>query len=202
MKIVLIKYPAGNIQSVCFSLERIGVFPYITDIPEEIKIADKIIFPGVGEAQTAMKYLRKKKLDLLIPNLKQPVLGICLGLQLFCKFSEENNTNCLGIFNLKVKKFHIPLYKVKKNFLIKIPQIGWNTIHQLKNPIFKEIPENTYQYFVHSYYAPLSKYTIAQSKYIFCYSAALQKKNFYAVQFHPEKSAQSGQKILENFIRL
>ncbi|AWU44388.1 imidazole glycerol phosphate synthase subunit HisH [Blattabacterium punctulatus] len=196
MKIIIIKYPAGNVQSVLFSLERIGVDALVTDSIESIKNAEKVILPGVGEANFAMKYLKEKKLDIILSKLEQPVLGICLGMQLLCKYSEESNTNCIGIFDLLIKKFQ----SENKNY--KIPQIGWNTIDTLKGPLFENIPDGSYQYFVHSYYAPLGKYTIAKTDYIVSYSSALQKKNFYAVQFHPEKSSYVGHKILENFIRL
>ncbi|WP_185858699.1 imidazole glycerol phosphate synthase subunit HisH [Blattabacterium cuenoti] len=194
--IIIIKYPAGNVQSVLFSLERIGVQAVVTDSKKSIQNAEKVILPGVGEAHCAMKYLKEKKLDILLSELEQPVLGICLGMQLLCKYSEERGTTCIGIFDLLVKKFQSD----KKND--KIPQIGWNTIHKLKGPLFKDIPDGSYQYFVHSYYAPLGRYTIAKTEYIVSYSAALQKDNFYAVQFHPEKSSYVGHKILENFIRL
>ncbi|WP_185856928.1 imidazole glycerol phosphate synthase subunit HisH [Blattabacterium cuenoti] len=196
MKTIIIKYPAGNVQSVLFSLERIGIQAKVTDSKESIQNAEKIILPGVGEANFAMKYLKEKKLDLLLYELKQPVLGICLGMQLLCKFSEESSTPCIGIFDLFVKKFK----SIDKNE--KIPQIGWNTIQKLKGPLFENIPNGSYQYFVHSYYVPLGKYTTAKTEYIVTYSAALQKNNFYAVQFHPEKSSYVGHKILENFIRL
>ncbi|WP_185861446.1 imidazole glycerol phosphate synthase subunit HisH [Blattabacterium cuenoti] len=196
MKTIIIKYPAGNVQSVLFSLERIGVQATVTDSKESIQNAEKIILPGVGEANFAMKYLKEKKLNLLLSELKQPILGICLGMQLLCKHSEESNTTCLGVFDLLVKKFQ----SCDKND--KIPQIGWNTINKLKGPLFENVPNGSYQYFVHSYYVPLGKYTIAKTEYILNYSAALQKNNFYAVQFHPEKSSYVGHKILENFIRL
>ncbi|AEU09448.1 imidazole glycerol phosphate synthase subunit HisH [Blattabacterium sp. (Cryptocercus punctulatus) str. Cpu] len=196
MKIIIIKYPAGNVQSVLFSLERIGVDAFVTDSIESIKNAEKVILPGVGEANFAMKYLKEKKLDIILSKLEQPVLGICLGMQLLCKYSEESSTNCIGIFDLLIKKFQ------SENKNHKIPQIGWNTIDTLKGPLFENIPDGSYQYFVHSYYAPLGKYTIAKTDYIVSYSSALQKKNFYAVQFHPEKSSYVGHKILENFIRL
>ncbi|WP_185877528.1 imidazole glycerol phosphate synthase subunit HisH [Blattabacterium cuenoti] len=195
MKIIIIKYPTVNIQSVLFSLERIGIKAVITDSLESIQNAEKIILPGVGEASFAMRYLRKKKLDIILPKLKQPVLGICLGMQLLCKFSEESNTNCIGIFNLLVKKFN----HTNDN---KVPQVGWNTIYDLKGPLFDKIPNNSYQYFVHGYYVSLGKYTISKTRYIIDYSSAIQKNNFFAVQFHPEKSSYVGHKILENFIRL
>ncbi|WP_185863425.1 imidazole glycerol phosphate synthase subunit HisH [Blattabacterium cuenoti] len=196
MKTIIIKYPAGNVQSILFSLERIGVQAMVTDSKDLIQNAEKIILPGVGEANCAMQYLKEKKLDLLLSKLKQPILGICLGMQLLCKHSEERNTTCIGVFDLLVKKFQTS----DKNE--KIPQVGWNTIHKLKGSLFKNIPDGSYQYFVHSYYVPLGKETIAKTEYITTYSAALQKNNFYAVQFHPEKSSYVGHKILENFISL
>lgn len=194
MTVVVIKYPACNIQSVILALKRMGVHSLLSDQKEVIKSADKIILPGVGEAKSAMRYLRKKGLHKILPSLKQPVLGICLGMQLLCKFSEENNTNCLGVFDLSVKKFN--------NLIYKVPQIGWNTLFHLKGKLFEEIGENTFQYFVHSYYVPNNLYTIAASRYACTFSAALQKYNFYATQFHPEKSSFEGQKILKNFIKL
>ncbi|AGW86189.1 Imidazole glycerol phosphate synthase subunit hisH [Blattabacterium sp. (Nauphoeta cinerea)] len=196
MKTIIIKYPAGNVQSILFSLERIGVQATVTDSKELIQNAKKIILPGVGEANCAMQYLKEKKLDLLLSKLKQPILGICLGMQLLCKSSEESNTTCIGIFDLLVKKFQ------PNNKNDKVPQVGWNTIHKLKGSLFENIPDGSYQYFVHSYYVPLGKDTTAKTEYIITYSAALQKNNFYAVQFHPEKSSYVGHKILENFIRL
>ncbi len=196
MKTIIIKYPAGNVQSILFSLERIGVEAFVTDSKRSIQDADKIILPGVGEASFAMKYLKEKKIDILLSKLEQPVLGICLGMQLLCKFSEERNTRCIGVFDLFVKKFKT------SNHNKKIPQIGWNSIHQLKGPLFDNIPDGSYQYFVHGFYAPLGNETIAKTDYIVSYSSAIQKNNFYAVQFHPEKSSFIGHKILENFIRL
>ncbi|MDD3079512.1 MAG: imidazole glycerol phosphate synthase subunit HisH [Paludibacter sp.] len=194
MKVVIIKYNAGNIRSVLFALERIGVQALVTDDPDEIRGADRVIFPGVGEASSAMEYLRAKGLDKLICSLTQPVLGICLGMQLMCSFSEENDTPCLGIFTEKVKRF-----SETKGF--KIPQIGWNNIFNLKTHLFNGVPENTFAYFVHGYYVEACDYAIAQTDYIQTYSSALHKDNFYAVQFHPEKSGDAGQKILENFIK-
>ncbi|WP_185883085.1 imidazole glycerol phosphate synthase subunit HisH [Blattabacterium cuenoti] len=196
MKIVIIKYPTGNIQSVLFSLERIGIQAIVTNSKESIQNAEKVILPGVGEASFAMKYLKKKKLDVLLSELKKPVLGICLGMHLLCQYSEESHTTCIGVFNIKVRKFKSE-YKEHK-----IPQIGWNTIHNLRGPLFQQIPNGSYQYFVHGYYVPLVKCTIAKTEYITSYSSALQKDNFYAVQFHPEKSSFIGHKILENFIQL
>lgn len=195
MKVVIIKYNAGNIRSVLFALERLGVSAIVTDNHEEIVSADKVIFPGVGEASSAMKYLTQRGLDRLIKNLNQPVLGICLGMQLMCSFSEENNTNCLGIFDQKVLKF-----PETKGF--KIPQIGWNNVYELTSPLFEGINENEYVYFVHGYYAEKSAYTIATTNYIHEYSSALHKDNFYATQFHPEKSSIAGQKILGNFLNI
>lgn len=197
MQTAIIKYNAGNTRSVLFALERLGVEATVTDDPEVLKSADKVIFPGVGEASTAMAYLRERKLDALIKDLKQPVLGICLGMQLLCKHSEENDTDCIGIFDLEVKKFRSPVEN-----LLKIPQIGWNNITGLHSVIFEHVNQNDYMYFVHSYFAELGPETTAIANYVINYSAALQKDNFYAVQFHPEKSAQSGQHIIESFLRL
>ena len=194
MNVVIIKYNAGNIRSVLFALERIGIDAVVTDDHDEIKAADRVIFPGVGEASSAMAYLKEKGLDKLIPSLKQPVLGICLGMQLMCSHSEENNTACLGIFDEKVKRFKADDYK--------IPQIGWNNITDLKSVLFERVSPNAYMYFVHSYYVEKSDFSIAITDYIQLYSSALQKDNFFAVQFHPEKSGTEGQKILENFIHL
>lgn len=197
MKTVIIKYNAGNIRSVQFALERLGVTGVVTDDPAEIMAADKVIFPGVGEASTAMQYLREHKLDQVITSLQQPVLGICLGMQLMCKHSEENDAQCLGIFDVEVKKFESPVPNG-----LKIPQIGWNNITGLYSTMFEHVPENSYMYFVHSYYAALSPHTVATTNYVINYSSALQKDNFYAVQFHPEKSAEHGQRIIENFLKL
>ncbi len=196
MKTVIIKYNAGNIQSVLYALERIGVSAMVTDALEEIQTADKVIFPGVGEASTAMQYLRERKLDELISSLKQPVLGICLGMQLMCTHSTENNTTCLGIFEEQLKQFET------EDPTIKVPQIGWNTITALETSLFKGIAENSFAYFVHGYFAALGKHTIATTHYIQDYSSALQKDNFYGVQFHPEKSALAGEQIIQNFLAL
>jgi len=192
MKVVVIKYNAGNIRSVLFALERIGVDAIVTDDHDEIRSADRVIFPGVGEASSAMKYLKEKGLDSLISSLKQPVLGICLGMQLMCKHSEENDTECLGIFDQTVRLFPQDGFK--------IPQIGWNNITHLKTNLFKGVSEDAYMYFVHSYYVEKCDNAIALTDYISEYSSAVQKDNFYAVQFHPEKSGEAGQLILENFI--
>ena len=193
MKVAIIKYNSGNIQSVAFALERLNVMSVITDNAEELSAADKIIFPGVGEASSAMAYLKAQKLDKVIVGLKQPVLGICLGMQLMCKFSEEGSTDCLGIFDQKVLKFSA------EN---KVPQMGWNTIENLKSKIFDKIREREHMYFVHSYYVENGLNTIATTDYGMQYSSALQKNNFYGVQFHPEKSSESGQVILQNFLEL
>lgn len=199
MVVTIIKYNAGNIQSVLFALERIGVTAEVTDDIEKIQLADKVIFPGVGEASTAMHYLRERGLDAVIKNLKQPVLGICLGMQLMCKYSEENATDCLGIFNEHVKKFRPDSHQVQSAEL-KVPQIGWNSICDLKTDLFKGLAENSFCYFVHSYYASVGEHTIATTNYVQPYSSGLHKDNFYGVQFHPEKSAQAGEQILKNFL--
>lgn len=193
MKIAVIKYNAGNIRSVAFALERLGLDFSITDIPEEILSADKVIFPGVGEASTTMAYLKDKKLDQLIVGLKQPVLGICLGMQLMCKYSEENKTNCLGIFDEHVKQFE-PTLKMK------VPHMGWNSF-TLKSSWIDATLENQYVYFVHSFYVPVTEHTSAITEYITPFSSAMHKNNFYAVQFHPEKSAKVGEKILQSFLK-
>jgi glutamine amidotransferase len=194
MNVVLIKYNAGNIQSVLYALERIGVAATVTDDHEEIGAADKVLFPGVGEAFSAMQSLKGKNLDRLIKGLKQPVLGICVGMQLLCDHSQERDTSGLGVFDVKVKRF--------PDAGIKIPQIGWNNIYDLKSGLFTGLKENSYIYNVHSYYAELSKWTIATADYGLEYSAALHKNNFYGVQFHTEKSAEVGEQILRNFINL
>lgn len=203
MKLVIIKYNAGNIQSVLYALERIGMEAMVTDDHTQIKAADKVIFPGVGEASTAMNYLKERGLDTVIKSLQQPVLGICLGMQLMCAYSEENNTECLGIFDEQVKWFKSPKsYAESVKSAIKVPQIGWNNIYNLKTDLFKGIPENSYCYFVHGYYAAMGEHTIATTDYIEPYSSALHKNNFYGTQFHPEKSAAVGEQILKNFINL
>jgi glutamine amidotransferase len=196
MNITIVQYNAGNIQSVLYALERLGVSATVTDDPAMIQTSDKVIFPGVGEASTAMAYLKSRNLDQLIVTLKQPVLGICLGMQLMCQHSEENNTNCLGIFEEQVLAF-----KATEN-KIKVPQIGWNTISNLKTELFNNVPENSFAYFVHGFYAGLGDNTIATTDYIQPYSSALQKNNFYGVQFHPEKSAAIGEQIIQNFLGL
>lgn len=195
MKTVIIKYNAGNVRSVMFALERCAVNFILSDDIQEIKSADKVIFPGVGEASSAMQFLREKKLDVIIPSLKQPTLGICLGMQLMCRFSEEGSTPCMDIFPMQVKKFNA---KGKE----KVPQIGWNSVFNLKGHLFERVNENEYMYFVHGYYVEQNPYAAASTNYIIDYCSAIQKDNFYAVQFHPEKSAAAGQKILENFLRI
>jgi imidazole glycerol-phosphate synthase subunit HisH len=202
MKVAIIKYNAGNVQSVLYALQRLGTNAIVTDDIEEIISADKIIFPGVGNAASAMEYLKEKKLDQLIVSLKQPVLGICLGLQLLCNSSEEGNTKCLGIFDSVVKKFDDSVFQNKNLLPYKIPHMGWNTIDQLSSPLMNGIPENSYVYFVHSFYAEPSTETIATTDYINPFSAAMQKNNFYGVQFHTEKSGLTGEQILKNFLNL
>lgn len=194
MKVVIIKYNAGNIQSVSFALERLGIQFVITDDIEQIRSADKVIFPGVGEASTTMNYLRERKLDKVIISLKQPVLGICLGMQLMCNSSDENNTTCLGIFNETVKRF-VPSGDMK------VPHMGWNQL-TLSDGWMDPALENKYVYFVHSYYVPVNPDTSAITEYINPFSAALHKDNFYAVQFHPEKSAEAGELVLKSFLKL
>jgi imidazole glycerol-phosphate synthase subunit HisH len=196
MKIAIIKYNAGNVQSVLYALERLGIDAMVTDDEHEITSADKVIFPGVGEASTAMKYLRERKLDSIIKSLTQPVLGVCLGMQLMCAYSEENDTTCLGIFDEPVKRF-----KNSGDSNLKIPQIGWNQIYDVRGELMNGVNEG-YCYFVHSYYAALGAHTIATANYVQPYSAALHKNNFYGVQFHPEKSAETGERILKNFLDL
>lgn len=191
--IVIINYGAGNIQSIMFAIERLGFKAVLSNNPEEILAADKVIFPGVGEASYAMKKLKESGLDSLIPTLKQPVLGICLGMQLMCKSTEEGNTEGLGIFDVDVIKF---------TSKVKVPQMGWNQIYDLKSDLFKEIQENEFMYLVHSFYAPYCDEAIATTNYELEYASALKKDNFYGTQFHPEKSGVVGEKILENFLKI
>lgn len=193
MKIVIINYGAGNIQSIRFAIQRLGYEAILSNDSKDIQAADKVIFPGVGEASSAMKKLRASGLDNLIPNLKQPVLGICLGMQLMCNSSEEGNTEGLGIFDVDVVRF---------SNKVKVPQIGWNEISDLKSDLFDGIGEKEYIYLVHSYYAPICDYTIAVSEYELNYSAALGRANFYGTQFHPEKSSDGGERILQNFLEM
>ncbi|MCF6294445.1 MAG: imidazole glycerol phosphate synthase subunit HisH [Flavobacteriaceae bacterium] len=193
MKLVIIDYGAGNIKSIQFAFKRLGIDAMLTNNPEEILNADKVIFPGVGEASNAMMMLKESQLDKLIPKLKQPVLGICLGMQLLCKHTEEGDTSGLGVFNVNIKRF---------SNKVKVPQMGWNTIRDLKSDLFSGIKNNEYMYLVHSYYAEQCKETIATTNYETNYASALQHENFYGVQFHPEKSSIAGEKILKNFLTL
>jgi imidazole glycerol-phosphate synthase subunit HisH len=191
--LVIINYGAGNIQSIMFAIERLGYKAVLSNNTDEIKAADKVIFPGVGEASYAMKMLKESGLDTLIPTLKQPVFGICLGMQLMCNYSEEGDTKGLGIFDVDVVKF---------SSKVKVPQMGWNNIYNLKSDLFKGIAENEYMYLVHSFYAPLCAETIATTNYELEYSSALENDNFYGTQFHPEKSGDVGEQILNNFLNL
>lgn len=193
MKIIILDYGAGNIKSIQFAFQRLGFEAVLTNSPEEIITSDKVIFPGVGEASTAMTKLKQSGLDELIPTLKQPVLGICLGMQLMCNHTEEGNTPGLGIFDVNVKRF---------SNKVKVPQMGWNTISNLKSDLFKGIKEKEYMYLVHSYYAEQCDESIATSDYDLEYASALENDNFFGVQFHPEKSSKAGEQILKNFIEL
>ncbi|MDX1907098.1 MAG: imidazole glycerol phosphate synthase subunit HisH [Bacteroidia bacterium] len=194
MKLALVQYNAGNITSVTYALERLGVSPVLTDDPEVLRTADKVIFPGVGEASTAMAYLRARGLDQVITHLKQPVLGICLGLQLLCESSAENDTLCLGVFPHKVVRF--------PDADLKVPHMGWNNLTHLRGPLGADLGEHPYMYFVHSYYAETGPYTTAMTTYGPTFSAMLQKDNFFATQFHPEKSSTPGAQLLRNFLAL
>ncbi|MGJ8592999.1 MAG: imidazole glycerol phosphate synthase subunit HisH [Aquaticitalea sp.] len=193
MKVVIIDYGAGNIKSIQFALKRLGIDAALSNNSQEISAADKVIFPGVGEASSAMRMLKITNLDVLIPTLKQPVLGICLGMQLMCKSSEEGATTGLGIFDVPVKRFSNE---------VKVPQMGWNTINNLKSPLFNEVRNKEYMYLVHSYFAEVCTETISETTYGLNYSSALQKDNFYGVQFHPEKSSKAGEQVLWNFLKL
>lgn len=193
MKLVIIDYGAGNIKSIQFAFKRLGIDAILSNSPEEIMAADRIIFPGVGEASNAMQMLKNSRLDALIPKLKQPVLGICLGMQLMCNHSEEGNTKGLGVFDVDIKRF---------SNTVKVPQMGWNTISNLKSELFKGIEDGAFMYLVHSFYAEQCKAAIATTHYEFDYASALQKDNFYGVQFHPEKSSIAGAQILKNFLAL
>lgn len=196
MKIAIIKYNAGNIFSVDYALKRLGVEPLITADPALLRSADKVIFPGVGEAETTMAHLRATGLDKVIRSLTQPVLGICLGMQLLCRHSEEGDVDCLGLFDAEVKRF------VPTRHADKVPHIGWNTLTALQSPLFSHVANEAYVYFVHSYYVPLNDHTAARTDYIQPFSSALHKDNFYATQFHPEKSGSVGEAILKNFLQL
>lgn len=195
MNTVIIKYNAGNVRSVMYALDRLGVSYSYTDSEEEIRGADKVIFPGVGEASSAMAYLREKGLDRLIPSLRQPVLGTCVGMQLMCRYSEEGDTGCMGIFDVDVRRF-----PQQEGF--KVPHMGWNSISDYNTPLTGGLPDNAYVYFVHSFMAPVCAHTVATCNYIVPFSALLQKDNFYAAQFHCEISGDAGQKILERFLKL
>lgn len=196
MEVAVIKYNAGNVYSVVNALRRLGVEPVLTDDKERIASADKVVFPGQGEAANAMSYLRRHGLDKVIKDLCQPVLGICIGQQLLCRHSEEGDTDCLGVFDADVFKFKASCHEDK------IPAMGWNSLYDLKSPLFKGMPDGEYVYFVHSYYVPVCSFTTAKSDYILPYSAAMQKDNFYATQFHPEKSGSVGEAILRNFLEI
>ena len=193
MKLIIIDYGAGNIKSIQFAFKRLGIDAILSNNIDEIKTADKVIFPGVGEASSAMKMLRESGLDKIIPTLKQPVLGICLGMQLMCNFSEEGNTKGLGIFDVEIKRF---------SNAVKVPQMGWNTVSNLKSDLFTGVKEKEFMYLVHSFYAENCKESIATTTYETSYAAALQKDNFYGVQFHPEKSSLAGEQLLKNFLEL
>lgn len=196
MNVAIVKYNAGNICSVVNAMQRLGVEPLVTDNPEKLMAADRIIFPGQGEASSTMAYLCEHNLDKVICSLKQPVLGICIGMQLMCRYSEEGNTKCLGIFDAEVKRFQPQCHEDK------VPQMGWNTIVDTRSQLFKGFHQPEYVYFVHSYYVPMNEHTAACTEYIRPYSSALHKDNFYATQFHPEKSGKVGERILQNFLEL
>ena len=197
MNVAVVKYNAGNVYSVVNALRRLGVEPVLTDDAELIRAADRVIFPGQGEAGGAMKYLREHGLDSVIKSLRQPVLGICIGQQLLCRHSEEGDTDCLGVFDVDVRRFRPERHEDK------VPAMGWNALHNLRPPLFKGLAsEGAYVYFVHSYYVPVCDYTIATADYILPYSAAISKDNFYATQFHPEKSGRVGETVLRNFLEI
>ena len=196
MNVAIVKYNAGNIRSVINALKRLGVDPLITDDAMTLRSSDRVLFPGQGEAGSTMAYLREHHLDNLIPSLRQPVLGICVGMQLMCRHSEENATDCLGIFPTEVKRFHPLLHEQK------VPQMGWNSIEALSSPLFRDIKDGEFVYFIHSYYVPVNDFSIATTDYIHPYCSALHKDNFYATQFHPEKSGRIGEQILKNFLEI
>lgn len=196
MKVAIVKYNAGNIYSVDYALKRLGVDAEITADKEKLMSADKVIFPGVGEAKTTMDHLKQCGLDRVIKDLKQPLLGVCLGMQLMCNYMEEGDTTGLGIFNVSVKRF-VPNLHIEK-----VPHMGWNTIFDLKDELFKGFTKEEFVYFVHSYYVPVNEFTAAKTEYIIPFSASLHRDNFYATQFHPEKSGKTGEKILQNFLNL
>lgn len=194
MQLAIVKYNAGNVQSLTFALNRLGIEPVLSDDPEFLASADKVIFPGQGEASSAMRSLKEKGLDVVLKDLKQPFLGVCLGMQLMCESTEENHTQCLGIIPQKVVRFD--------DSKVKVPHMGWNDIHSLKSLIMADIRDGDYLYFVHSYFVPLCDETIATAEYPQQFSAALNKDNYYAIQPHPEKSADAGMKLLDNFLKL
>ncbi len=196
MKVAIVKYNAGNIYSVVNALRRLGIEPLLTDDEEQLHSADRVIFPGQGNAKTTMTYLREHHLDKMIKSLRQPVLGICVGQQLLCRHSEEGDVDCIGVFDADVRRF-VPTQHDEK-----VPAMGWNALYNLSSPLFKGIAEGDYVYFVHSYYAGICNDTIAKADYILPYSAALHKDNFWATQFHPEKSGRVGEKLLENFLNI
>lgn len=196
MNVAVVKYNAGNVYSVVNALRRLGVEPLLTDNVEDIKSADKVVFPGQGEAASAMDYLRRYGLDVVIKGLRQPVLGVCIGQQLLCRHSEEGNTDCLGVFDVDVRRFQ-PLCHEDK-----VPAMGWNSLYGLESPLFKGVSDGEYVYFIHSYYVPVCDFTVANSDYIQPYSAAMHKDNFYATQFHPEKSGRVGEVIMRNFLEI
>lgn len=196
MKVAIVKYNAGNIYSVVHALKRLGVNPVLTDNAEELQAADRVLFPGQGEARSTMTYLREHRLDEVIRHLRQPVLGICIGQQLMCRHSEEGDVDCLGIFDADVVRFR------PQQHADKVPHMGWNTLEALQGPLFRGCPEESFVYFVHSYYVPVNPHTAATTHYIAPFSAALRKDNFFATQFHPEKSGSTGERILQNFLDL
>lgn len=196
MNVAIVKYNAGNIYSVVNAVKRLGIKPLLTDDPEALMKADRVLFPGQGQAKATMEYLRAHHLDKLIKDLRQPVLGICVGQQLLCRHSEEGDVDCIGIFDVEVKYFQSLRHEDK------IPAMGWNEIYDLRSDLYKDMEENPYTYFVHSYYVPVCEHTIATANYILPYSASLRKDNFYACQFHPEKSGKVGARILQNFMDL